>query len=177
MILPELSELRRWSRTMVLLRALLVVSGAGALVAGGGGGGIALLPVGIGALGLIAALVQPGGLGPGVVIGGAAGAWVLRYGVDDASIAGTVLVTLALAVHHQAAALAAALPSTAEVQREVVLRFARHGGRVLGLTAVIGVLALGMTRPAASMPLELLGLVAAVVAVTVPVLLSRAGNR
>jgi hypothetical protein len=175
MIVPELSDLRHWSGTMLVLRGLLAVAGAGALAAGGGG--IALIPVVIGALGLVAALVDPGGLGPGVVIGGAACAWVLRYGVHDASIAGTVLVALALAVHHQAAAFAAALPPTAEVQREVVLRFARHGGLVLGLTALVGVLALGMTRPAGSVPLELLGLAAAVVAVTVPVLLSRAGSR
>jgi hypothetical protein len=112
-----------------------------------------------------------------VVIGAAAGAWVLRYGADDASIAGTVALALALAVHHQAAALAAALPPTARVQRDVLVRFARHGALVLGLTAVLGVLTLGLARPGGSVPLEVLGLVAAVVAVTIPVLLSRAGPR
>jgi hypothetical protein len=175
MILPRPGDLRRWSVTMLVLRAVLVVAGAGALALGGGG--LALVPVILGALGLLAALVDPGGLGPGVVIGGAAGAWVLRYGADDASIAGTVLLALALAVHHQAAALAAALPPTARVHRDVLVRFARHGALVLGLTAVLGVLALGLARPGGSVPLEVLGLVAAVVAVTVPELLSRAGPR
>jgi hypothetical protein len=170
-IVPEISQLRRWSTTMIVLRVLMLVAGAGALA--GGGSGIALVPVGLGALGLIAALVEPGGLGPGVLIGGAAGAWLLRYGGGPAPITGTVLVALALAVHHQAAALAAALPPDAKVQRAVLMRFARHGVLVLLLTAVIGGLALGAARPGGSVPLEVLGVVAALVAIAVPVLLSR----
>ncbi|HST63598.1 MAG TPA: hypothetical protein VLM05_00290 [Mycobacteriales bacterium] len=173
MIIPSPSELRGWSRTALALRLLMLVSGCGALAAGLGAGGLPLLVAGAGALGLLAALIRPGGLGPGVVIGGAAGAWLLRYGVDQPPVAGTVALTLALGLHHQAAALAAALPVRAGVHRDVLIRFARHGALVLALTAVVAAIALGITRPGGSTPLELLGLAAAVAAITVPVLLSR----
>jgi hypothetical protein len=169
--------LRSWSRTVLAVRAVLLIAGAGALVGAGWGGGYPLVGVVIGTLGLVAALIQPGGLGPAVVVGGAAAAWVLRYGGDPAPAAGTVLLALALAVHHQAAAVAAALPTTARVDRAVLVRFARHGGLVLAPSAAIGALALALARPAGSSSLELLGIVAVVVAVTVPVLLSRSGPR
>lgn len=173
MIVPEIGDLRRWSRTALGLRALMLVAGLGALSAGLGAGGLPLTVAVVGALGLVAALVRPGGLGPGVLIAAAAGAWLLRYGADQPPVAGTLLVTLALALHHQAAALAAALPVRARVHRDVLVRFARHGGLVLALTAVLAVVALGIARPGGSTTLEVLGLAAAVVAVTVPVLLSR----
>jgi zinc transporter ZupT len=112
-----------------------------------------------------------------VVLGGAAAGWVLRYGVDQAPAAGTLLLALALAVHHQAAGLAAALPVTARVARAVPVRFARHGTVVLVLSAAIAALTLGLSRPAGSSSLELLGVAAVVVVVSVPVLLSRSGPR
>lgn len=164
---------RSW--TTLALRGLMLVAGALALTAGLGHGP-ALLVSAAGALGLVAALIRPGGLGPGVVLGGAAGAWVLRYGVDQPPVAGTVLLALALALHHQAAALAAALPMRARVHRDVLTRFARHGALVLGLTAVVGVVALGFARPGGSAALELLGLAAAIAAISVPVVLSRSGR-
>jgi hypothetical protein len=173
MIIPDPGDLRLWSRTALLLRALLLLAGAAALTAGLGAGGLPLAGAVVGALGLVAALIRPGGLGPGVVIAGAAAAWLLRYGPDQPPIAGTVLLALALALHHQAAALAATLPVRARVHRDVLVRFAGHGGLVLALTAVVGVLAFGIARPGGSTPLEVLGLAAAVAAITVPVLLSR----
>jgi hypothetical protein len=173
MIIPSPAELKGWSRTALVLRLLMAVSGLGAVTAGLGAGGLPLTAAVVGALGLLAALVRPGGLGPGVVIAGAATAWLLRYDADQPPVAGTVLLALALALHHQAAALAAALPVRARVHRDVLIRFARHGGLVLALTAVVAALALGLARPGGSEPLELLGLAAAVVAITVPVLLSR----
>jgi hypothetical protein len=171
------SWLRSWSRTVLGVRAVLLVAGAGALAVAGWGAGFPLVGVIAGAGGLLAAVIQPGGLGPAVVIGGAATAWVVRYGGDPPPAAGTVLLALALAVHHQAAALAAALPSTARVDRAVLVRFGGHGALVLALSAVIGALALLLARPAGSSSLELLGIVAVVVAVTVPVLLSRSSSR
>jgi hypothetical protein len=172
-----MTGLRAWSRTVLALRAVLLVAGAGALVGAGWGGAYPLVGVVFGALGLAAAVIQPGGLGPAVVIGGAAAAWVARYGGDPASAAGTVLLALGLAVHHQAAGLAAALPPTARVDRAIVVRFARHGGLVLAAAAVVAVVALLFAHPAGSSSLELLGVVAVVVAVVVPVLLSRPGPR
>jgi hypothetical protein len=177
MIIPELDDLRGWSRTALALRVLMLVAGAGALSAGLGAGGLPLTAAVVGALGLLTALIRPGGLGPGVVLGAAAAAWLLRYGVDQPPVAGTVLVTLALAVHHQAAALAAALPVRARVHRDVLVRFARHGALVLALTAVVAAVALGIARPGGSVPLEVLGLAAAVAAIAVPVVLSRVGGR
>ncbi len=168
-----MSWLRSWSRAVLAVRAVLLVAGAGALAGAGWGGGFPLVGVIVGALGLLAALIQPGGLGPAVVVGGAAAAWVLRYGGDPAPAAGTALLALALAVHHQAAALGAALPATARVDRVVLVRFAGHGGLVLALSAAVGALALLLARPAGSSALELLGVVAVVIAVTLPVLLSR----
>jgi hypothetical protein len=173
MIIPSPSELRGWSRTALALRLLMAAAGIGAVTAGLGSGGLPLTAAVLSALGLLAALVRPGGLGPGVVIAGAAAAWLLRYGADQPPIAGTVLLALALALHHQAAALAAALPVRARVHRDVLIRFARHGGLVLALTAVVAAIALGIARPGGSAPLEVLGLAAAVVAIAVPVLLSR----
>jgi hypothetical protein len=172
-----MTGLRAWSRTVLAVRAVLLVAGAAALVGAGWGGAYPLVGVVVGALGLVAAVIRPGGLGPAVVIGGAAAAWVLRYGSDPAPAVGTVLLALALAVHHQAAGLAAALPPTARVDRSILVRFARHGAVVLAAAAVVGALALLTTRPAGSSSLELLGVLAVVVAVVVPVLLSRSGPR
>jgi hypothetical protein len=172
-----MTGLGSWSRTALAVRALMLAAGAGALAGAGWGGGFALVGVIVGALGLMAAAIQPGGLGPAVVIGGVAGAWVVRYGGDPASATGTVLLALALAVHHQAAGLSAALPPTARVDPAILVRFARYGGLVLAASAVVGALALLLAHLAGSSSLEILGVVAVVIAVLVPVLLSRSGAR
>lgn len=172
MNIPDPATLRTWSRTMIVLRVLIGVSGVAALAIAGTGG-VALVAILFGAFGLLSALWNPGGAGPGVLIAAALISWLIRYGVHPASITGTVLLVLAVAVHHQSAAFAAALPPTAKVNRAVIDRFVRHGCLVLGLTAVVAILALGVARPGGSVPLEILGLGAAVLAVAVPVLLSR----
>jgi hypothetical protein len=172
-----MTALRAWSRTVLAVRAVMLVAGAGALVGAGWGGGYPLVAVVVGALGLVAAALQPGGLGPAVVIGGTAAAWILRYGGDPAPATGTVLLALALAVHHQAAGLSVALPLTARVDRAILVRFARHGAVVLAAAAAVGALALLLARPPGSSSLELLAVLAVVVAVIVPVLLSRSGPR
>jgi hypothetical protein len=177
MIVPDPHEILRWSRPVQVLRGLLVVAGIGALVLAAWGGGLPLVAAVLGGLGLLSAAANPGGLGPGIVLAGAGLAWVLRYGPDAPPVAGTAALALLLALHHQAAALGAALPVRARVERALLVRFARHGALVLGLTVVVGVFALGLARPGGSVPLELLGVAAAVVAVTVPVVLSRSGSR
>jgi hypothetical protein len=175
--IPDPHEILRWSRPVQVLRALLILAGVGALVLAAWGGGVPLVAAVLGGFGLLSAAGNPGGMGPGIVLGGAALAWVLHYGADAPPLAGTAVLALLLALHHQAAALAAALPVRARVERALLVRFARHGALVLGLTAAVGVVVLGLARPGASVPLELLGVAAAVVAVTVPVVLSRSGPR
>ena len=167
---------RSWWSAGLGLRVVLVLAGLLALLPGLGGGLTPLvLLIGLG--GLAAAAVRPRGTAPAVVLGAAAVAWAMRYGVDPAPVAGTLLVAVGAAVHHQAAALAAVVPPRSRIRREVLLDHARHGGLVLGLTAVVAVLALALGRPGGSVPLEFLGLAAAVLAVTVPVLLGRGGTR
>jgi hypothetical protein len=177
MIVPAPTDLLRWSRPVQVLRGLVIVAGLGALVLAAWGGGLPVAAAVLGGFGLLSAAANPGGMGPGVVLGGAALAWVLRYGADPPPVAGTAALTLLLALHHQSAALAAALPVRATVERALLVRFARHGALVLGLTAVVGAVTLGLARPGGSVPLELLGVAAAVIAVTVPVVLSRSGPR
>jgi hypothetical protein len=174
--LGRLAEVRHWSPVVLGLRAVLVVAGAVALSVAWGGGLTPLLVV-LGAGGVLAAALHPGGLGPAVVLGTVALAWATDSGLADAPVGGTLLIAVALAVHHQAAALAAALPPTARVERAVLVRFGRHGALVLALSAPVALLALAVARPGGSVPLELLGLAAAVTAAAVPVLLGRGTPR
>lgn len=173
---PELTAARQWSRTAVGLRVLLFAAGAVALGVASGGRltGLPGFTAVIGVLGLLAAVPRPRGSGAAVVLGAAAIGYAARYGTRPPPVAETLLLAAALAVHHQAAALAAALPPTCRVDRAVLARFGGHAVLVLALSAVVAVLALGLGRPGGSVPLELLGLVAAVLATAVPVLLGRA---
>ena len=162
---PELAELRTWSRTALLLRLALLVSGGAALALGPQGRtGMPLLVVAVGVVGLLAAVLQPHGAGPAVVLGAAALAWAAGSGRAAPPVPPTLLLALLLAVHHQAAALAAALPVTARVDRRLLVRAGTHVGLVLALSVLVAVLALGVARPGGSVPLELAGLAAAVLA-------------
>ncbi|HYT10560.1 MAG TPA: hypothetical protein VEL73_07855, partial [Mycobacteriales bacterium] len=126
-----LAAARRWSAVSWLMRAALLVTGAGALLVAPGrlsGPGLVAL---VGVLGLVAAAVRPDGPGPAVVLGAAALAWTVRYGTRPPPVAPTLLLAALLALHHQAAALAGALPPVATVQAAVLLRFGRHTVLVL----------------------------------------------
>ncbi|HZB50821.1 MAG TPA: hypothetical protein VE547_17170, partial [Mycobacteriales bacterium] len=96
--------------------------------------------------------------------GAAALAWAAGSGRAAPPVPPTLLLALLLAVHHQAAALAAALPVTARVDRRLLVRAGTHVGLVLALSVLVAVLALGVARPGGSVPLELAGLAAAVLA-------------
>jgi hypothetical protein len=163
------------SRPVLAVRAVLVLAGAVALAAGWGPG-LARVAVLAGLAGLVAAALRPDSLGPAAVLAAAGLAWAVDSGTDQAPAPGTVLVAVALAVHHQAAALAAALPPRATVEPAVLARAGRHLALVLGLTVPVALVALALARPGGSVPLELLGLAAAVLAVAVPVGLSRVGQ-
>jgi hypothetical protein len=157
---------------VLALRALVAVSGATALLPGWEAG-LPSVAVLAGGVALVLATLRPGSHASTAVLAAAVLAWTVRYGRDAPPPAGTVLVALAVAAHHQAAALAAALPPATVVDRAVLTRAGRHAALVLGLSAAVAALALGPGDLAASVPLELLGLAAAVLAVAVPVLLGR----
>ena len=170
-----LAGVRRWSPLTAALRATMLVTGVFAL--GIAPAGRPLGPAGVvaavGVLGLLAAVAEPDGAGPAVVLGAVVVAWTSRYGTAAAPTGTTLALAAALALHHQAATLSAALPPTARATRELLGRFAAHAALVLALSAAVAVLALAVARPGGSVPLELVGLAAAVLAAAVPVLLAR----
>jgi hypothetical protein len=126
-----------------------------------------------GVLGLLAAVPQPQGAGPAVVLGAAGLAWAAAHGSGSPPVRLTLLLAALLAVHHQAAALGAALPVTARPDRRLLVRFGRHLVLVLALSGLLAVLALGVPRPGGSVPLELAGLLGAVLATALLVGLGR----
>lgn len=169
-----LADLRRMSPAVLAVRGVVLLSGVVALlVAPGGELVVAGIVAATGVVGLVAGAVRPDGGGPAVVLACAVLAWLVRYGQNPPPAVPTLVLALAMAVHHQAAALAGALPPTATVDREVLLRFGLHAAVVLSLSAAIAVLALAVARPDGSVPLELAGLVAVGLIVAVPVMLSR----
>ena len=171
---PELAPVRRWSAVPVLLRLTLVAAGGAALaLAPDGRFGVPGMIAGVGALGLLLAVSQPQGGGPAIVLGAAALAWAARHGSGSPPVGRTLLLAGLLAVHHQAAALAAALPVTVRVDPRLLLRFGGHLALVLALSGLLAVLALGVARPGGSVLLERAGLVGAVLATAVLVLLGR----
>lgn len=159
---PELAGLRGWSGTARLLRVLLLASGLAAVGLGWSGRpGVPVVVALVGLVGVGVAVVHPYGAGPAVVLGAAAITWAAGNGLP--SVPRTLLLTVLLAVHHQAAALATVLPVTARVDRRLLVRAGRHLGVVLALSGLVAVLALGIARPGGSVLLELVGLAAAVV--------------
>jgi hypothetical protein len=171
---PPLRQLRRVPASQFALRALLLLTGAAALLIAPGGQ--LVLPGLVTALAvpaLVIAVVRPDGGGPAVVLGAAAAAWTIRYGLSAPPLDATLAVAAALVIHHSTAALCAAMPPTSRIEPLVLLRWA---GRLSLWLAVAGVVAAAvelLDRPAASAPLEFAGIAAAVAAAAVPVLLAR----
>jgi hypothetical protein len=171
---PGPAVLRRWSAVALLLRLAMLGTGAVALaVASAGRFGVVALVALVGGLGLLVGVAQPQGHGPTLVLTVAALCWAAQYGGDAPPVPATLLLAVLLAVHHQAAALAAALPVTARVDRRLLARFGTHLALVLALSGLLAVPALGLARPGGSVPLEVAGLAAAVVATAVLVAAGR----
>jgi hypothetical protein len=122
---------------------------------------------------LVAAAIEPAGIGPTVVLGAAALAWVLRYGSDPAPAEATLLLALALYLFHTSAALAGAMPPTARIEPAVLLRWALHTVVALGLAGGLAAAVYALGRPSGSVSLELAGIVAVLVAAAVPAVLGR----
>jgi hypothetical protein len=166
--------MKGWAPVPLAVRAVVVGTGAVALLVAPGGqllvAGVVAL---VGALGLAAAAARPDGPGPAIVLGAAAAAWTLRYGLGRPPVVPTLVLAVALALHHQSAALAAALPPGAEVDPAVPLRFALHAALVLAVSGPVAAVALGAGRPGGSVPLEIAGLLAVAVVIAVPIFLRR----
>jgi hypothetical protein len=166
--------LRQVPAPQLALRALLLLTGAAALMIAPGG---RLVPPGLVALvaapALFGGVVNPDGQGPAVVAGAAAAAWTIRYGVSSPPFDATLAVAGALVLHHSTAALCAAMPATSRVEPGVVLRWAGQVGTVLAVAGGVAAAARLVGRSSASVPLELAGIAAVVLAVAVPVLLFR----
>lgn len=162
---------------LALRGVLLAAGGLALLVAPAGrlaGAGLVAL---VGVPAVLTAAVRPDGSAPTAVLGAAAGAWALRYGVHAAPLGPALALAALLYLHHTTAALCAAVPPAAAIDRGVLLRWAGQVAAVLGLTAAAaGGLRLIGAR-AASPALELAGLVAAVGVAGLLVLLARAGRR
>jgi len=155
---------------------VLLVSGGAALAIGPQGRtGVPVLVAAVGVVGLLAAVAQPHSAGPAVVLGASAAAWAAASGAAAPPVPLTLLLAVLLAVHHQTAALAAALPVTARVDRRLLIRTGTHLGLVLALSGLVAVFALGVARPGGSVPLELAGLAAAVLATAALVIAGRVG--
>ena len=166
--------LRRWAAVPLALRVTILATGGAALaLAPSGRSGVPLAIAATGVLGLLLAVAQPQGPGPAVVLGAAALSWAAAHEAKPPAVWTTLLLGVLLAVHHQAAALAAAVPTTARVDRRLLARFGRHLALALALSGPVAVLALGVARPGGSVPLELAGLLAAVLLTGVLVLLGR----
>jgi hypothetical protein len=146
----------------LVVRGIVLVSGVGALAVAAGGH-----PLGAGVIALLvlpaafAAVVAPGGSAAALVMTGAAVAWVVRYGLDTPSLGLAAVEAALLYLHHLSAALLVDVGPRASLAPAVLRRWSAHAGTVLGLTVAATAVLAAVGRPAASTPLELIGLAAA----------------
>lgn len=159
-----LSALRRIRRASALLRAGIAVSAALALFA-------TTLPgwdapdvyVAVAVIAAVACVPAPDSPAPMVLVFAVAACWLARgpSGVSPA----VVVTALGLLGVHVATALAASFPATAEVEPEVLRRWATGGGLVM--IVVLGAAAVGAALERWSRPGSMLVTVLALAAVAV----------
>jgi hypothetical protein len=171
--------LRVMPAAQVALRVVLLTTGGVALYLAQGGwsmpGGLVVL---VGVAALFGSLAAPESVGPGIAVGAAALAWLLRWGLHD-PVPATDTVVLAVLVYlfHTTAALLAALPPAAEVVSTVLVRWYSRALGVSLLTVLFGLVAMLAGRASGGMLVDLLGLAGVVVLAAVPVLLTRRNTR
>jgi hypothetical protein len=158
----------------ITVRGIILGTGVGALTLASGGhvlgaGVIALLvlPAAVGAA------VQPGGPSAALVMTGAAAAWVIHAGLDAPNLGLAAVEAALLYLHHLAAAMIADLGPRASLTPAVLRRWTAHAGTVLALTAAVTAILAAIGHPAASTPLELLGVAAGAALAAALVALSR----
>lgn len=127
----------------------------------------------IGLLALIGTVLLPDSAAPAVVLGVMVAEWLIAYGLRGSPPVGrTIALAADLYLVHTVAALCGALPPTARLERQLVVRWSGH----VALTAVASAALIGIGYAVGQLPgsltLELIGLVGAVVVVAVPVWLA-----
>lgn len=158
----------------VALRVVLVATGGVALGLAQGGwsmpGGLVVM---VGAAALYGSLAAPEGALPGMVVGAVVLAWLLRWGLHDtAPVAETVVLAVLLYLFHTTAALLAALPPAARVDRAVMVRWYSRAFGVSLLAVVFGLAAMTTDRASGGLLVDLVGLAGVIVLAAVPVLLT-----
>lgn len=120
--------------------------------------------------GLLGVLVRPDRVGAGPVTAGFVLAWIAASGWHgEPSLARTLVAAAALYVLHAATALAAVTPLTARLAPGVLRRFALRSLLVLVVAAGVIAADYALAGRRGSPALELIGLLAAVGIVAVPV--------
>lgn len=162
-------------RSQLLLRLVLLVSGVGAI------GVVGLEPVvlvGAGALLLLMTAIGPGspfGTAAIVCIGAA---WIVNDDFEtNSGIARTALLAVLLYLVHTTAALSAGMPRTSSVAPLVVTRWYAHVAFVVVITGALAAVIAAMAELDGSLMLIVVGLVAVVGLVGVPVWLYRTVDR
>lgn len=123
-------------------------------------------------IGVLVAVTNPARGGAGLALGSAIGGWFAGYGWHGTPpLAATVAFALALYVLHTGTALAATVPLSAELRAPVLRRWLRRCLVELAVAAVLAAASYGLSRPASSTALQLLGLLGVLVLIAVPVLL------
>jgi hypothetical protein len=136
-------------------------------------GGLAVLIV-VALLGALMAAVAPETPGAAITFVMVAVLWLVAYGLHGApSIVVTTGLALDLYVFHTLTALCAAMPATARIDPEVLIRWSRHALITLAVSGVVAAVAFVLPRLTGSLPLELAGLLAVVALTAVPVWLAR----
>ncbi|HEX3811430.1 MAG TPA: hypothetical protein VHX59_01205 [Mycobacteriales bacterium] len=124
----------------------------------------------IGLLGVLATMVLPDSAAAALVLGTLIAEWLLAYGIHGSPpVVTTLLLALDLYLVHTVAALCGAMPASAELDRQLLVRWSGHIGLTLVASGVVVAIGYGVGHLPGSLTLELLGLLGAVAVVAVPV--------
>jgi hypothetical protein len=122
----------------------------------------------------VVAMIFPDSAAPAVFLAAVGVAWLYASGRGEPPGGWrTLAVAAALFGVHSLAALSAASPATAPVDRATLLRWLRHTGLTLVLVTPLAGAVYGLGQPRGSLPLVLAGLAGVVVVIAVPVWLAR----
>ena len=167
--------LRSMPREQLALRAVLMVLGiVGAVLLdqpwGSPAGVLAVMAL----LGVLLTTFLPDTGAPAFAIGALVLAWLLAHGLNGSAPVGNTLgLAAVLYLLHTGAALCAAMPPTARLDGQLLTRWTGHVALTLVGSAVVIGIGYGVGRLPGSLTLELVGLVGAVLVISVPVWLAR----